>query len=110
MFFVLLQSDDQGIERDMAETVFGIYVIRQEGANPDDYPEDVGIILEGVEVLSGLRDVPFAMAMFLGLVHALNLSYPPDLKYTFEALQKLIMEMEGNRLSAKVQTLKTLAR
>lgn len=105
---VLPQSDDECIERDLAETVFGIYVIRHNVADPDDDPEDIGIVLEGVEVLSGLRNVPFAMAMFLGLVYALNISYPPELKYTFEALQKIIMEMQGNRLSAKVQTLKTL--
>ncbi|XP_041840519.1 uncharacterized protein LOC121639392 [Melanotaenia boesemani] len=101
-------TDDQCIERDLAETVFGIYVVRHNGADRDDDPEDIGIVLEGVEVLSGLRSVPFAMAMFLGLVYSLNISYPPELKYTFEAVQKIIMEMEGNKLSAKVQTLKTL--
>uniref|UniRef100_A0A3Q1JRT8 Uncharacterized protein n=1 Tax=Anabas testudineus TaxID=64144 RepID=A0A3Q1JRT8_ANATE len=101
-------SDDLGIEQEMAETVFGIYLIRHEGADPDDDPEDVGITLEGVKVLSGLRNIPLAIVMLFGLVYALNIDYPPDLKYTFEALQKIIMAMEGNRLSKKVQTLKTL--
>uniref|UniRef100_A0A7N6FKA3 PB1 domain-containing protein n=3 Tax=Anabas testudineus TaxID=64144 RepID=A0A7N6FKA3_ANATE len=102
------RSDDLGIEQEMAETVFGIYLIRHEGADPDDDPEDVGITLEGVKVLSGLRNIPLAIVMLFGLVYALNIDYPPDLKYTFEALQKIIMAMEGNRLSKKVQTLKTL--
>lgn len=68
---VLIQSDDQGIERDMVETVYG--------CRPSGYRNHVG----GIEVLSGLRNVPFAIAMFLGLVYALYISYPPELKYTF---------------------------
>ncbi|TKS74093.1 hypothetical protein D9C73_008174 [Collichthys lucidus] len=91
----------------MAETVFGIFVMRHEGAEPGDAPEDVGIILEGVEVLNNLGSVPFAVAMLLALAYALNLSYPPELKYTFEALQKIIMKLDESRLSRKVQALKT---
>ena len=59
-------------------------------------------------VLHELRYVPFAVAMLLALVYALNLSYPRELRYTFEALQKIIMKLDGNKLSAKVQALKTL--
>lgn len=92
----------------MEETVYGIYVIRHEGAEPSDAPEDVGIILEGVTVLRELRNVPLAWAILLAFVYSLNLSYPPELKYTFEALQKIILELDGNRLSAKVQALKTV--
>uniref|UniRef100_A0A672FHL5 Uncharacterized protein n=1 Tax=Salarias fasciatus TaxID=181472 RepID=A0A672FHL5_SALFA len=103
----LEKADDEGSGTAMAETVFGIFVIRQEGAGPADDPEDVGILLEGVEVLNNLRNVPFAVAMLLALVYALNLSYPPELKCTFEALQKIIMEIDGSRLSREVQALKT---
>lgn len=92
----------------MAETIYGIYVIRHEGADPSDPPEDVGVILEGVTVLRELRNVPFAMAMFLAFVYSLNLCYPPEHKYTFEALQKIILQLDGNRLSTKVQALKTI--
>uniref|UniRef100_A0A3P8TRC5 Uncharacterized protein n=1 Tax=Amphiprion percula TaxID=161767 RepID=A0A3P8TRC5_AMPPE len=73
-----------------------------------DDPEDVRIILEGVTELDELTNVPFAVAVLLALVYALNLSYPLELKYTNKALQKIIMELQGNKLSAKVQTLKTL--
>ncbi|XP_028298033.1 uncharacterized protein LOC114460299 [Gouania willdenowi] len=52
---------DENIGTAMAETVFGIFVMRHEGAQPGDDPEDVGIILEGVEVLDGLVNVPFAV-------------------------------------------------
>lgn len=73
-----------------------------------DPPEDVGIIIEGVQVqvLQYLGDAANACALLLGLIYALNLSYPPDLKYTFEVLQKILMELDGNKLSTKAQVLK----
>ncbi|XP_026118023.1 uncharacterized protein LOC113097008 [Carassius auratus] len=95
---------DESSQMAIAETVFGIFVIRQEGAESGDDPADVGIVLEGVEVMSELGNVAFAVVMLLGLVYALNLSYPQELKYTFEVLQKIIMELDGN----KGQVLKTL--
>ncbi|KAE8296811.1 hypothetical protein D5F01_LYC05577 [Larimichthys crocea] len=48
--------------RDLDETIIGIYVIKHPGADVDQLPEDVGIIVEGVEVLHGLRDVATACA------------------------------------------------
>ncbi|KAI9539258.1 hypothetical protein NQZ68_005337 [Dissostichus eleginoides] len=101
-------SIDNSSQTAMAETVFGIFVIRHEGAEPGDDPENDGIILEGVEVLDELGNVSFAVAMLFALVYALHLSYPPELKFTFEALQKIMMELDGNRLSTKGQVLKTL--
>lgn len=32
----------------------GVYVMQKEGAGPGNYPEDIGDLIEGVEVLSGL--------------------------------------------------------
>lgn len=90
------------------ETLFGILVIRREGAEVGEGPEDILIILEGVEVLSELSNVPMAIAALFAFVYALNLSYPPEWRYTFEALQKLIMGLDGKRLSKKLQVLKTL--
>ncbi|XP_034082598.1 dynamin-like isoform X2 [Gymnodraco acuticeps] len=104
----ITQSIDNSSQTAMAETVFGIFVIRHEGAEPGDDPENVGIILEGLEVLDELGNVSFAVAMMFALVYALNLSYPPELKFSFETLQKIMMELDGNRLSTKGQVLKTL--
>lgn len=81
----------------------GIYVTRLEDADVEDSVADVGVVLEGQMVLHGSS---FAAAMLMGLIYGLNLSYPPELRYTFEALQKLILELDGLKLSNKVQTLK----
>lgn len=85
----------------------GIYVIRHEGADMEDSPADLGVVIEGQKVLQDLTSVPYAAAMLLGLIYGLNLSYPPELRYTFEVLQKIILELDGNKMSNKVQTLKT---
>ncbi|TKS65552.1 hypothetical protein D9C73_028014 [Collichthys lucidus] len=77
-----------------------------EGAESDEDPEDVGVIIEGVNVLQGLRNVANGCVLLLGLIYSLNLSYPKELKHTFEFLQKVVMELNGNRLSQKVQVLK----
>ncbi|KAL4008928.1 hypothetical protein ACER0C_002780 [Sarotherodon galilaeus] len=61
----------------MEQTVMGVYVIHQEGAEPGDDPENIGVLIEGVE-----------------------------LKCTFEVLQKIIMKLDGQRLSSKAQFLK----
>lgn len=44
--------------------------------------------------------------MLFCLMYALNLNYPPELKYSFEVLQKVVMELDGNTLSKKAPALK----
>lgn len=90
----------------MEQTILGIYAIKKEGAEPTDDLEDVGIIIEGVEVLHDLGNIANALAIVFGLMYSLNLSYPTNLKYTFEVLQKLVMELDGKHLSTKAQVLK----
>ncbi|TRY62236.1 hypothetical protein DNTS_020201 [Danionella cerebrum] len=82
----------QSTEADIQKTTLGIYVKRHASA---DASKDVGILLEGVEVLSGVGNVAFATAMLLGLIYSLNLTYPNELRYTFEVLQKLILELDS---------------
>ncbi len=91
----------------IAQTTMGIYVIRVDGADPgDEMYADVGVVLEGVEVLQNLQSVTLGCVMLFGLIYALNLSYPKNLKSTFEVFQKILMELDTTKLSPKVQALK----
>ncbi|XP_077090383.1 uncharacterized protein LOC143741778 [Siphateles boraxobius] len=90
-------------ERDLATTVMGIYVIRSDG---DQEPEDIGVVIEGIKVLSNLGSVIMGFVMLFGLIYALDLSFPDNLKYTFEFFQKIIMNLDGHKLNAKIQQLK----
>ncbi len=99
--------DPASTEADIKKTVLGVYVVKHEFPDATEDPEDIGIVLEGVEVLSGLGNVALATAMLLGLIYSLNLTYPQELRYTFEVLQKIILELDSHKLSAKAQALKT---
>ncbi|KAI7803493.1 hypothetical protein IRJ41_007600 [Triplophysa rosa] len=43
---------------------------------------DTALILEGVIALDGLENVPHAMCLEFGLIYALNMEYPQQLKNT----------------------------
>ncbi|KAK2921340.1 hypothetical protein Q8A73_000825 [Channa argus] len=47
----------------MEQTVMGVYVILKDGALPDDDPHDIGVLIEGVEVLTGLGNIALACAL-----------------------------------------------
>lgn len=74
-------------------------MIKHPDADVDQLPADVGIIVEGVQVLSGLKDVATAFALLFGIIYDLNLSYPTDLRYTFEYIKKILMELDTHRFS-----------
>ncbi|XP_049341258.1 uncharacterized protein LOC111194762 isoform X2 [Astyanax mexicanus] len=100
-------SDVAAIQQGIDGTVLGIYATRVEGAEVMDHPADVGVVIEGVVVLEDLASVSLAIALLFGLIYAFNLSYPPKFRYTFEVIQKLFLELDANKLSHKVQALKT---
>lgn len=84
-----------------------IYAIEMEGVEPgDEMYADVGVVLEGAEVLQNLQSVTLGCVMLSGLIYALNLTYPKDLKSTFEVFQKMLMELDTTKISQKVQALK----
>ena len=60
-------------------------------------------IIEGIVALWDLETVALAAAIFLHL----NMSYLSKFCYTFEVIQKLIMELDASELSRKAQSLKT---
>ena len=73
------QNIDTEANTSMGQTVMGVYVIHKVGAEPEDEPEDIGVLIEGEEVLSGLGNITNACALLFGLIYCLNLSYPPVL-------------------------------
>lgn len=79
----------------------GVYVIRKEGADKEK-PEDVGVVIEGVELLCNLESISFGCVILFGLSYTLNLSYPQEHKFTFEFFQKVLMNLDGYKLSPKV--------
>lgn len=100
---------DQVVQKDEAETelassTMAVFVIREEG-NSLQPPHDVGVVIDGVKVLNMLPSVAHACAMLFGLIYVLNLSYPGELKNTFDALQKLFMEIEPKKMARKVLSL-----
>ncbi|XP_062320482.1 uncharacterized protein LOC134022749 [Osmerus eperlanus] len=66
---------------------------------------DVAVILEEEVVMDNLGDLTNALMILFGLLFALNMEYPKDLKYTFEAVQKIILNM-GEKCTARIQSLK----
>uniref|UniRef100_A0A3B1J3G5 Uncharacterized protein n=1 Tax=Astyanax mexicanus TaxID=7994 RepID=A0A3B1J3G5_ASTMX len=64
----------------LSETTVGIYVFKLREA---DVPDNMGIVLKG-------------QGMLQNSMNAWNLDYPPELRYTFEVLQKTVMKLKGN--------------
>ncbi|KAL6455036.1 hypothetical protein MHYP_G00365210 [Metynnis hypsauchen] len=66
--------------------------------------QNISIVLEETIVLEKLSDIPTGLAYLFGLIYALNLSYPKELKYTFDAVQNVFMEL-GSGCTQRVQSL-----
>ncbi|KAI2661018.1 Zona pellucida-like domain-containing protein 1 [Labeo rohita] len=50
-------------------------------------------VRSGVDTEEDLPDPSTALAYLFGLLYAVNFSYPKDLKYTFDTIQNLFMEL-----------------
>lgn len=96
------EKDDA--KRELQQCTMAVFVISEE-EDPLKPPCDIGIIIEGVKVLNELPSVAHGCALLFGLIYALNLSYPGELKHTFDALQKIFMEIEPKRMTRRVCSL-----
>uniref|UniRef100_A0A9J8A6J0 Uncharacterized protein n=1 Tax=Cyprinus carpio carpio TaxID=630221 RepID=A0A9J8A6J0_CYPCA len=105
---VYLRENDEDLfkehsdDGDIANEVMKIIIIR--GSTISE-PASARIVIEGTEVQQDL-DVPRACALLMGLIYALNLSYPKELKNTFEAFQKIFLELDDMKACPKVMSLK----
>lgn len=68
--------------------------------------DDVALVIEEEVVLRGLGDIPNAYVNMMGLLYAFNINYPKNLKYTFEVIQRLLMNIGADMCSARVHSLK----
>lgn len=94
------------VMEEFKDCTMAIIVIKS-GTADDVITADVCIVLEGEVVIEGLQNVVNATTVLFGLIYSLNLSYPKKLKYFFEVIQKIVMELDdGRNLSPKVQGLK----
>lgn len=62
----------------------------------------VGIVIEGINVLNNVGSIIMGLIMLFELIYALALSFPDTPKYTFKFFQKVIMNLDGHKLNAKI--------
>ena len=93
----------EAAQEDQAEQVLRICVFHTCGEDED---ASVSIVVEGTEVLDNCRSVAKACLLLMGIIYAMNLSYPPKMKYTFEVFQKLLLELDVLKLSPKILSLR----
>ena len=72
----------------------------------DDAVINIALVLEETIVLKDIPDTPTALAYLFGLLYALNMEFPKDIRYTFETIQHIFMEMSTN-CSQRVRSFKT---
>ncbi|KAF7670406.1 hypothetical protein LDENG_00166860 [Lucifuga dentata] len=68
-------QDTENLE-ELEQLIVAITVITNAGASTSDSTKDIQIVIEGVEVITGLEDIARACAVLLGLTYALNPDYP----------------------------------
>lgn len=67
---------------------------------------NVAVVVEETIIVLDLKDVPTGFAMLMGAIYCLNLEYPRNLKYPFEFLQRVIMNIKPDQCSAKIHGLR----
>ncbi|XP_053303602.1 uncharacterized protein LOC128462296 [Pleuronectes platessa] len=107
--YQIFDNDDAAALQEAISTmVLNIFMVSK--AKDEGLDNQIGIAIEGEEVLFGISDVAHACAFLIGLTYALELSYPKKLKYTFEVFQKIFLELEdvNLKMSSKVHDLKVM--
>ncbi|XP_065131505.1 uncharacterized protein [Paramisgurnus dabryanus] len=88
--------------------VIGILVVVENVMEPlPEFYNDVALVIEEEVVMRHLSDIPNAFLNLMGLVYALNLDYPKELKFTFEVIQRLFIGVGSESCTARVHSLKS---
>ncbi|XP_073668726.1 uncharacterized protein [Paramisgurnus dabryanus] len=100
-------------EPDLANTSIGILTVIPEGTPP--LPDSLNLessatalILEGTIVMDHLENLPAAFCQLFGLIYALNLKYPEQIKNTMDFIQRVLLSLGHKTLRPKIQSLKNL--
>lgn len=67
---------------------------------------DVAVVVEEKIVIHKQKSVACGFAILMGVIYACNLEYPSAMKYTFEVLQKVVMQIKPEHASARVHGLR----
>ncbi|XP_077102491.1 uncharacterized protein LOC143753710 [Siphateles boraxobius] len=101
------ESDDDDYFRDLD---VGILLIEREGAVLTSSQHLslalLKIIIEEKVVMDNIQDLPKAMCILFGLMHALHLNYLKTVKLTFQLIQQVLLLLGHTDLKPKLQTLK----
>ncbi|XP_034530864.1 uncharacterized protein LOC117826789 isoform X2 [Notolabrus celidotus] len=102
--FFLQRSATEPEDRALSGVSVAILTIIED----DDAPNvlDVAVVLEGAIVLHDMPDLCTAFAYLFGLLYAMNIDYPKQMAYTFEAIQTIFFEL-GSVRSQRTRSLKT---
>ncbi|XP_076743999.1 uncharacterized protein LOC143420213 [Maylandia zebra] len=93
LFLTCLDTDP--VERATRGVTVGILTVLEDyvGPNSQSTVVNTAIVLEEDIILDDLPDLPTAFAYLFGLLYGLNMEFPKELKYTFEAVQHIFMEL-----------------
>ena len=95
----------EAVKEDCSNHMMKINVIHPNVAQENQDPVYVSVLIEGTEVLEDCISGTNACLLLMGVIYAVNLSYPLKLKYTFEVFQKPFLELDVITMSPKVQFL-----
>lgn len=84
----------------------GVLTVLDDDDDDDDAVINIALVLEETIVLKDIPDTPTALAYLFGLLYALNMEFPKDIRYTLETIQHILMEMSTN-CSQRVRSFKT---
>ncbi|CAL9698688.1 unnamed protein product [Knipowitschia caucasica] len=102
---VFITSEEDAEVPDLSTSPVAILSKVHFGDRPVNYGNQVSVVLEGQEVVT-LENFPEAFLVMFGLIYAFHISYPKQLKLTFELVQKVILALDDGKLSPRLQTLK----
>ena len=94
-------------ERMLRDVSVGLVPVHEED-DPAVSPNvrDWAVVLEGSIVLRHLPDLGTAFAYLVGLLYAMNIDYPKEMRYTFEAIQIIFFKL-GSQCSQRTRSLQT---